>query len=167
MIKLITLNLFLVFTTIISAQDASNNATWDETVGFIIKKTKDQSVKSEIILYDTETGGYSFSINTIEYGIMEDTLELTGNYEGEKLVAKINLTKLQKVREIEVIDFDVYMTGNYVNYYSQDISYKTSRFNIIYRDFEEIKRLQKAWIHLTYLAKKRREKERKLSGDKF
>lgn len=169
----------IVTLTNLNAQEKQNDATWEETIGFIKKYKNNFSPDSK---YDIFTN-YKFDIYSdriVEY------YEFNDEYRKERSKYKniIYLSKLMKVEDKlkEDLDIIVRTTGNDV-FITEERSYyhpqekrwiyietkKRSRsYDLLYVPNREMyPRLLKAFKQLAYLATKKREEKRKQSGDKF
>ena len=164
--KAILFSLFLTTTFFCNAQDASNDATWEETIDFI-KKNKSFFVKSE---YWKKTSNYEFDIDYkyayISYTVREDLLYNMPSY-------YINYSTSIDLKKIKTADHGyIKLTGDYIKVSSkrkgksENVSYDNIE-GIYIEDTEMKPRLIKAFQHLAYLATKKREEARKASGDKF
>jgi hypothetical protein len=165
-LKLLILTLFLSLTTFTNAQDASNDATWEETIEFIGSNLSPKILPSQRFWFTHD--GYFHQVKQIY--ISNDVLVVSGEFvidsRGlENKTIKIPLIKLK-------------MTGDHINILcsltSSDIKFIYDGQNWAFKDFsfgiddsELEPRVYKAFKHLAYLATKKREEERKASGNKF
>ncbi len=172
--------LFIIITSVsINAQEKQNDATWEETIGFIKKYKNNFSPDSE---YDIYTN-YKFDIYSdriVEY------YEFNNEYRKELSKHKkiIYLSKLMKVEDKFKKDLDIllYTTGKDILKTSEKYYYhpqkkqwiyietekSSSSFRLLYVPNREMyPRLLKAFKQLAYLATKKREEKRKQSGEKF
>lgn len=160
--KAIVFSLFLTTTFFCNAQDASNDATWEETIQFINKyssKLGDTNYRSDLY----KITGYELENNMV-------------NRHGVNHKKTVDLKYLDTVKIYEV-EINLYLTGNYSKWYTKysntelilrtdEFAY-SDEFSFYVSDKEWCKRIGKAFQHLAYLATKKREEERKASGDKF
>ena len=191
--KTILFSLFLTTTFFCYAQDASNDATWEETINFI-KKYKDevneygvkyQQSQEKIINIEFSNSIMTINIDPDEYfwGHREADYTYTSLY-AESII--IDLKNLKN------ISYTTKYSGIYLYTHNDDVTFKNVRKNFrnnnnykpyysfrniddqkydyvrIFIDGDEMSnRIAKAFKHLAYLATKKREEERKASGDKF
>jgi hypothetical protein len=141
----------------LNAQDASNVATWEETIGFLKK------YESKITAYGCDKVYLHIVNGKIQYGI--------GNRKvlGERYYHIVDLSKLMSVKEDGENSIGLYMSGNYsISKGNFDEPLELHDFNRIYVCDKELNpRIFKAFQHLTYLATEKRIAEAKSSGDKF
>jgi hypothetical protein len=146
------------------AQDATNDATWEETVEFI-KKYKSYIVNDNCTYSDYQT-----------VNVNNDYLELKRTCDkNETVIQKITFDKLYGV--LDKHDEELYLltlltTGSSIKrtyYFANGNVIKESYdfLDLKIRDSEFQPRIYKAFEHLSYLATKKREEEHKSSGDKF
>ncbi|WP_025664797.1 hypothetical protein [Aquimarina megaterium] len=153
---IIILLLGLVSTTY--AQDKSNDATWEETIGFLRKysdKLEDvKKIDDKYIMYIYNTS------------VTETVIDL--NY----------LLEIEGYKKSQIGDghyLTLVLTGNYCytrsnlsgKWEKNGLNLRNNYFIIPIADKEWQVRFLKAFQHLAYLAIKRRENQRKTSGDKF
>ena len=160
--KTILLSLCLTITFFCNAQDASNDATWGETIQFINKhssKLGDKYFRSDLY----KITGYELENNMV-------------NRHGVNHKKTVDLEYLDTVKVYEG-QIKLYLTGNYRKWYTKytntelilrtdELAY-SDQFSFYVSDKEWCKRIGKAFQHLAYLATKKREQARKASGDKF
>lgn len=188
-IKIITLSILFTLTNLSFAQDSTNTATWEETIEFI-RKNKDLFEKFEYFR------DFSFSrnleISNIE--ITQDKILLTssdwyseshGNSTTKYWIGsvEINLESLS-LGTVENGQCNLWFTKDAVTYkeryektyYGMATEYPKKKIKSVSidmiefqlaNDSEMLKRLNKAFKHLAYLATEKRKAEREASGDKF
>ncbi|SDS09632.1 hypothetical protein SAMN05216503_1967 [Polaribacter sp. KT25b] len=182
-IKTILLSLCLTTTFFCNAQDASNDATWEETVEFI------ESTKKNYLNFYVYKESRSMDIKQLSFSSLDLTIEGEGSYNLESSVKEsiklvnIDLSKLKRA-DVWYRTLNLEFTSEKAVAYSQ-ISYsvfyirdwqplrKRDDFNKDFikikltKDDEMLPRIEKAFQHLAYLATKKREEERNASGSKF
>ena len=170
-IQLLTLALFISLTTFTNAQDASNNATWEETIDFLNKNKQHFSV--DWIKDELRTTFSNFHIENYKY--------LTIKRDGAHRVSTdtIDLDYLFTV-QVESEQGHFYENWIWLELSSEDYgkrvfkkkienkdNFKTDITSFYIKDKIMFARIAKAFQHLAYLAIKKREEERNASGDKF
>lgn len=162
------LTLLLLFIANFSiAQDASNDATWEETVQFINENVK---FIKECGKASSDKKPYSFYIEGEELLVEQE------HFYGDdwRVYESADLKKLKEVtcngsKSMIFMDF----TGAYLIKYiksrekGRTSKYEEDEYKIKVSDSEMHKRLLKAFQHLAYLATEKRKEEIKKSGSKF
>ena len=190
--KLVLLVFLIALTTTTNAQDASNDATWEETINFITK------YKEYIVETNHRTINTHLAIKKIE--IVDTSIKIYIDSNKDFYIKKINYYPNQLFAEVITLDLknlkridysssyggiQLDLKNNAVNFHNVIESYRNKNnsepyyskrkiknvtYNdiIFYVDDEDLSdRLAKAFEHLTYLAIKKREEDHKASGDKF
>jgi hypothetical protein len=161
--KLLTLITFCLFATFTNAQDASNDATWEETVNFIKKH------KNSIDVFKYSGGAVSS-----EFYIDNNKLILKIKYSRGHTIKSsfelINLLDVTSSIKLElvgnVLKMEIAERGsNSFKDFKSDIGLDELRFKV--DNIELQPRIKKAFQHLAYLATEKRKEIRNNSGDKF
>lgn len=190
--KLLSLITFCLFATISIAQDASNDATWEETIDFI-KQNKHHIERSEAINYESKN-----KISVFDFKNDKLKLSLSGIIAGKNgqycnstyLIDHISID-LGQLKKASLYGDYIYLSFidesvKYLNLREKKSCYwyrgannfkdriekiddrkKTSISLYLSSNTEMRPRLEKAFEHLAYLATKKREEVRKTSGSKF
>ena len=153
----------------LNAQDANNDANWEETIGFIVKN---QNHLKDGRYYSITPNFTSFYIEKnflfCEYKDSEDNTHMSYKIDLSKLI-QVKLVKQTNTR-YERDDIILKTVGENIL-----VDYNNEKYGSLYRNnihffvsnIEMRERLIKAFEHLAYLATNNRETERKASGDKF
>ena len=174
--KIFILALLFSSVTSTNAQDASNDATWAETIGFIKKyayKIEEYKVEGPGI---NRNPTITFSTNHMK--LKEDSAF-------NKYETKIDLTLLKELYvnsssyKIELVfvknfsfrydEFCKTCNPKWRHEYTKRNQLAKTKSIALYfeEDSEFYPRIKKAFTHLAYLAKTKRDKQREDSGDKF
>lgn len=119
---------------------------------------------------ETAVGNCKILKNKLSYNYIDEDKNGSGDKFHQYL--EVNLIHLKDVltfKEKETV-IVVNFNGRYVSGLNRGGTYNktlTDRLYVTVCDFQIKNRLVKAFKHLTYLAAKKREEERKASGDKF
>lgn len=152
----------------VNPQDASNDATWEETISFLKKYKNDFKV----------VDAHPSWCEQMELEITEDKIRYYGAISDYKCEYSIDLTKLKSVggNSPSII---LYTTGNNCLKYNCRVDNGKSKscmgnhdgvtnsLMLWIDDIEMHPRFVSAFEHLVKLATKKREDVRKASGDKF
>lgn len=151
--------LLLVIANFSIAQDASNDATWEETIEFI-------SEQKEFIQKGWNWHPIKPDKERIEKFIIEGEI-FTIQFEAycEVIVDLSKLYSANILTEYETT-IELKFTGNYSKDFCEDVR-NFNEFYIGVSDIEIRPRLLKAFQHLAYLATNKRQKEIKKSSNKF
>ncbi|WP_272972598.1 hypothetical protein [Croceibacter atlanticus] len=164
-------NLYLItvltlFSLTVNAQDASNDATWEETIEFLDGKLKLDVIDRGIIHFGYEGLFYPKSIT-----INSKYIHLKGGFRPSNRVGteygkeiKIPLIKYHKNLN-ERPNVKLVSKAIEIEFDNSKLNYDNFYFWIDDKELEP--RITKAFQHLAYLATKKREDERKKSGSKF
>ena len=168
------LTLMLLFIANLSiAQDASNDATWEETIEFINKQEE-----FIILVYDHH--------GRLELDCEVDLFQIDGEklfykypqvssdtYDFLKVIGSAELKKIESVDD-KYDYIKIWFTGYYNIFYVENtdddngqVKKEKSYLKFKVSDSEMHKRLLKAFQHLAYLATEKRKEEIKKSGSKF
>lgn len=180
--KTIVILTILLSSLTATAQEKRNDATWEETIDFILKY-KNKISKCE----DTDSWEKVGWANYIEDDEVNEGLKIL-DYK-YLVMRKNNKDRLfnfkYNLEEINEIDFSTRRRVVYVKFTptqklsfkipadrdlktrTRNYKHKSIGFYIETDDSEFHPRLLKAFEHLAYLARKKREEARKASGDKF
>ena len=175
-IQLLTLTLFLSITAFTNAQDASNDATWEETVIFLTEYIENfNSVVTVNGMHNKIYDNWSIINNEL---ILNRKRSYSGDIENEIISAK-----LKELTDIFIKNNTLYLKFpvNFVNYETSNKNYQRNpedKSHTIIMEFlkkidskngneyrfkiedEPVQRLYKAFQHLNYLAKEKRKKSK-------
>jgi len=165
--KILIATFFLIVTNLVIAQEKQSDATWEETINFLVQNSAyiDDSV-------DHSRNGTGYNISN--FRIEDSVLYWTVNQENDSNIHNQQQLPLQKLLkctlEKEAVSkynhpntIKLKLTGEYAVYGPYTIDY--ARFYI--DDVEMRPRILKAFQHLTFLATEKRKKEREASAEKF
>lgn len=166
----------LFFSITVTAQDATNDATWEETITFIKKyENKITFFGISDVAYGRKYESFNFEIkNNNKMYVSSDSNSYVFNTAFDlELITDVygydNEISIKFLRATEV-SYDKKIYANWLRkmIWSKDRTINSSEVKIGYiSDSEFFPRIRKAWQHLAYLAIKKREEARKASGDKF
>ena len=157
--------LFLILSLTTNAQEKQNDATWEETIGFIEKyKTNLEAIGLAWYNRDNEKQYDDFQIVFSSDHIYFNSLN------GKNDFISISLKKLRRCYKANAKWINIKTTGDYIHYKPADKSaadFEVNRISIWISDTEMLPRILNAFKHLTDLSKEQRKAEREASSDKF
>jgi hypothetical protein len=166
-LKLLILTLFLSLTTFTNAQDASNDATWEDTIDFLNKNLTANKIEKKMFYFNNfERYVYDVSNITIDSKYLYVKGGININYRGgeDNREIKIPLLKLKSVR----VDFlKVYLVSSAIKFKYDKVDWNFDEFYFEIDNDELEPRIIKAFQHLAFLATKKIKDAIKASGDKF
>lgn len=170
LLKLTLITLLFSYTTTTKAQDASNDATWEETIGFL-KKYKSYIGNFHSGDGDGKSSKYGkgkvteFTINSNQLILKTETLFFSNNL--RRQITILNFRQLLSChKDYVILKFTERQYMIRPNR-GEDVNESSDVQRIYIENIEMRARILKAFQHLAYLATKKREEERKASGDKF
>jgi len=185
-IKILTLSLFLCITTISTAQDASNDATWEETVDFIKSKLGSMRAPHNTKKYEGHLQEFDLSNELInrKLFIIKD-IELINNEGYFTQFLEVDLENIINSRRVDIIEYEISENGenkkgirltlsgkNGVEQNYERVQYEDAlkskrstkrafeKLDIIIEDSDMLIRLDKAFQHIAYLAKEKRKQSK-------
>jgi len=159
---ILTLILCITTLTVTFAQEKQNDATWEETVEFILKYSK--SLKSGKFKPPLNLKNFNVSNNKLSF---KTDIKNEDDWDNTIDLSKLSDAKISEHHEDVII---LSCTGPYVMWNPNDSDYEIkyrSYYSFEIGDNELRQRLLNAFKHLAKLATEKREAEREASGEKF
>lgn len=175
-LQLLTLTLFLSITTAINAQDASNDATWEETTAFISENLKyavleslEQKIRKEDLdkkyatISNKPTHSVQESFLKTHYSFKRMSDNSTSNTYIETPLNKLKTVTIKEETNDNLTTFRItlILTGKFSSIKIQD--YEEKFRDKAYLNFDDktlAKRMTTAFQHLAYLAKEKRKQNK-------
>jgi len=175
-LQLLTLTLFLNLTAFSNAQDASNDATWEETISFISENLKYAVLESlEQKIRKEDLGkNYARISNKPKHSVQESFLKThysskrmsdnsTSNAYRETALNKLKMVTIEEETNDNLTTYRVtlILTGDFSSIKINDYEEKfTDKAYIHFDDKTLAKRMTTAFQHLAYLSNEKRKQSK-------